>query len=41
MSNGNGLLGGIIGGKPDCPGVPHGELYNERKEQADFVEEEI
>ena len=38
MSNGNGLLGGIIGGKPDCPGVPHGELYNERKEQQDFVE---
>ena len=38
MSNGGGLLGGIVGGKPDCPGVPHGELYNERKEQADFVE---
>jgi hypothetical protein len=38
MSNGSGLLGGIVGGKPDCPGVPHGELYNERKEQADFVE---
>ena len=39
MSNGNGLLGGIVGGKPDCPSsVPHGELYNERKEQADFVE---
>ena len=37
MSNGNGILGGILGGKPD-PGVPHGELYNERKEQADFVE---
>ena len=38
MSNGCGLLGGIVGGKPDCPSVPHGELYNERKEQADFVE---
>ena len=39
MSNGNGLLGGIVGGgKPECQGVPHGELYNERKEQADFVE---
>ena len=38
MSNGGGLLGGIVGGKPDCPGVPHGELYNERKEQQDFIE---
>ena len=38
MNNGNGLLGGILGGKPECQGVPHGELYNERKEQADFVE---
>ena len=38
MSNGGGLLGGIVGGKPDCQAVPHGELYNERKEQADFVE---
>jgi hypothetical protein len=25
------------GGQPD-PGVPHGELYNERKEQQDFIE---
>lgn len=33
----NNLLGGG-GGKTDCHGVPHGELYNERKEQADFVE---
>jgi hypothetical protein len=38
MSNGGGLLGGIVGGKPDCPAVPHGELYNERKEQADYIE---
>ena len=34
-----GGVGNIIGtGKPNCPGVPYGELYNERKEQADFVE---
>lgn len=38
MALGNGGIGGLIGGKPQCPGVPHGELYNERKEQADFVE---
>ena len=32
-------IGNILGGgKSDCPGVPHGELYNERKEQQDFVE---
>ena len=37
MSKGDGILGGIIGGKPDS-GIPHGELYNERKEQQDFVE---
>lgn len=31
--------GNLLGGSgPSCPGVPHGELYNERKEQADFVE---
>jgi hypothetical protein len=30
---------GIIGGAgPACPGVPHGELYNERKETADYIE---
>jgi hypothetical protein len=29
---------GILGGANPCPGVPHGELYNERKEQQDFVE---
>lgn len=33
----NNLLGGG-GGCNECPGIPHGELYNERKEQADFVE---
>ena len=26
------------GAAPNCSNVPHGELYNERKEQADFVE---
>jgi hypothetical protein len=29
---------GLLGGSAPCPSVPHGELYNERKEQADFVE---
>lgn len=39
-----GVLGkgtGIIGGgnsAPNCPGVPHGELYNERKETQDFID---
>ena len=32
---GNGI--GNLGGKQECPCVPHGELYNERKEQEDFV----
>jgi hypothetical protein len=37
LGKGTGLLGG---GQPaNChPGVPHGELYNERKEQADYIE---
>lgn len=35
LGKGTGLLGG---GAPSCPSIPHGELYNERKEQADFVE---
>ena len=35
LGKGSGLLGG---NGPACPGVPHGELYNERKEQADYVE---
>ena len=38
MALGNGGIGNLIGGKPECQGVPHGELYNERKEQNDFVE---
>ena len=30
---------GILGGNQNCPAsVPHGELYNERKEQQDYVE---
>lgn len=34
---------GVLGGKKNCetncacPGVPSGDLYNERKEQADFI----
>jgi hypothetical protein len=39
MALGGGGIGNLLGGGPqNCPGVPHGELYNERKEQADFVE---
>jgi hypothetical protein len=39
MALGNGGVGSLLGGGlQNCPGVPHGELYNERKEQADFVE---
>jgi hypothetical protein len=39
MALGNGGIGSLLGGPaPTCQGVPHGELYNERKEQADFVE---
>jgi hypothetical protein len=35
-----GLFNGILGGgnSDSDAGVPHGERYNERKEQADFVE---
>ena len=36
LGKGGNILGSGTG--PSCPGVPHGELYNERKEQADFVE---
>lgn len=32
----DGLFKGILGG--DDNGVPHGELWNERKEQADYIE---
>ena len=39
MALGNSGIGSLLGGGPqNCPGVPHGELYNERKEQSDFVE---
>ena len=39
MGNGNGLLGNLFGGGCKCdPQVPTGDLYNERKEQADYVE---
>ena len=37
----DGLFNGILGGgqsTPNCSGLPHGELYNERKEQNDYVE---
>ena len=38
MALGNGGVGSILGGgKPSCPGVPHGELYNERKETQDYI----
>lgn len=37
MNGGRGLLGGLLGGGCN-PSVPTGELYNERKEQADFLE---
>lgn len=36
MGIGTGVFGGSK--KNECPGVPTGELYNERKEQADYVE---
>lgn len=34
----NGIIGGGQGSRGDCTGMPHGELYNERKEQADYIE---
>jgi hypothetical protein len=45
MGKNGGLLGGLLGGNNSqcdpcnqCPGVPSGDLYNERKEQADYIE---
>lgn len=42
MGKNGGLLGGLLGGGCNncnqCPGVPSGDLYNERKEQADYIE---
>lgn len=35
---GKGGLGSLLGGPAPDQSVPHGELYNERKEQQDFVE---
>ena len=35
LGKGAGIIGG---GMPPCPGVPHGELYNERKETQDYIE---
>ena len=37
MALGGNGIGNLLCGKQECPGVPHGELYNERKEQEDFV----
>ena len=37
MALGNNGIGNLLGGKPEFPGVPHGELYNERKETQDFI----
>ena len=37
MALGNGGTTNLLGGKQECPGVPHGELYNERKETQDFI----
>jgi hypothetical protein len=38
MALGGNGIGNLLGvGKQECPGIPHGELYNERKEQEDFV----
>lgn len=44
MGKGGGILGSILGGSGcdnNCGGgvgIPYGDLYNERKEQADYVE---
>lgn len=37
MGVGSGVFGKSNCNNP-CPGVPHGELYNERKETADYIE---
>ena len=37
MALGGNGIGNLLCGKQECPGVPHGELYNERKEQEDYV----
>jgi hypothetical protein len=38
MALGNGGISNLLGGKQECPGVPHGELYNERKETQDYIQ---
>ena len=42
LNNGGGILGGLLGGNRMQGAIDgalaHGELYNERKEQADYVE---
>lgn len=38
MNGGKGLLGGLLGGCCPDPQVPTGDLYNERKETADYIE---
>ena len=38
MNGGKGLLGGLLGGYCPDPQVPTGDLYNERKETADYIE---
>ena len=39
MMLGSGGIGNLLGtGKSDCQGVPHGELYNERKETQDYIQ---
>ena len=38
LGGGTGIANLLGGGSKQDPGVPHGELYNERKEQQDFVE---
>lgn len=38
LGNGNGILGILGGNKNSDPGVPTGDLYNERKETQDYIE---
>lgn len=37
MALGNGGITNLLGCKQECPGVQHGELYNERKETQDYI----
>ena len=38
LGGGTGIANLLGGGTKQDPGIPHGELYNERKEQQDFIE---